>query len=284
MAAERGRRVSAPARCAPGRRPWVRSRLSPPRLLKESLSGNSKTAMVAAGQPGGRQRGGDASTLRYAAQARSIVTAARVNEDLSAGSSGVRLGSSGVRLRARVSPPSLSSKSVKMSGLRESRWCSSQAALQQRSPPPADCGESAGEQAGRAGPGRAGASGSRRPPWPAAAAPALRALRRPNSSPVLPASCPARVLSCPSPVLPEPSRPCPSPRVLSSPSPRPARLPSCPSPALPEPRPARASRPARAPAVLPAAARRAWRLWCGLAPAQSFPLHPLSLLQRGHFH
>lgn len=54
-------------------------------LLKESLSGNSKTAMVAAVSPAGGSVEETLSTLRYAAQARSIVTAARVNEDLSAG-------------------------------------------------------------------------------------------------------------------------------------------------------------------------------------------------------
>ncbi|XP_040119169.1 kinesin-like protein KIF14 [Oryx dammah] len=54
-------------------------------LLKESLSGNSKTAMVAAVSPAGSSVEETLSTLRYAAQARSIVTAARVNEDLSAG-------------------------------------------------------------------------------------------------------------------------------------------------------------------------------------------------------
>ncbi|XDB58875.1 hypothetical protein ABFV05_012491 [Capra hircus] len=53
-------------------------------LLKESLSGNSKTAMVAAVSPAGSSVEETLSTLRYAAQARSIVTAARVNEDLSA--------------------------------------------------------------------------------------------------------------------------------------------------------------------------------------------------------
>ncbi|XP_010829379.1 PREDICTED: kinesin-like protein KIF14 [Bison bison bison] len=54
-------------------------------LLKESLSGNSKTAMVATVSPAGSSVEETLSTLRYAAQARSIVTAARVNEDLSAG-------------------------------------------------------------------------------------------------------------------------------------------------------------------------------------------------------
>ncbi|XP_065792405.1 kinesin-like protein KIF14 [Muntiacus reevesi] len=53
-------------------------------LLKESLSGNSKTAMVATVSPAGSSVEETLSTLRYAAQARSIVTAARVNEDLSA--------------------------------------------------------------------------------------------------------------------------------------------------------------------------------------------------------
>uniref|UniRef100_A0A8C6CVH8 Kinesin-like protein KIF14 n=1 Tax=Moschus moschiferus TaxID=68415 RepID=A0A8C6CVH8_MOSMO len=53
-------------------------------LLKESLSGNSKTAMVAAVSPAGSSVEETLSTLRFAAQARSIATAARVNEDLSA--------------------------------------------------------------------------------------------------------------------------------------------------------------------------------------------------------
>ncbi|XP_043779901.1 kinesin-like protein KIF14 [Cervus elaphus] len=53
-------------------------------LLKESLSGNSKTAMIATVSPAGSSVEETLSTLRYAAQARSIVTAARVNEDLSA--------------------------------------------------------------------------------------------------------------------------------------------------------------------------------------------------------
>lgn len=109
-----GRRVSAP-RCAlrfPGARVSGRCS-SPPRLLKESLSGNSKTAMVAAVSPAGSSVEETLSTLRYAAQARSIATAARVNEDLSAGL--IR-----GEAQARVSSPSLSPV-VKMSGLRESR-------------------------------------------------------------------------------------------------------------------------------------------------------------------
>lgn len=92
----------------------------PPRLLKESLSGNSKTAMIATVSPAGSSVEETLSTLRYAAQARSIVTAARVNEDLSA-----RLIRGERRLRpegrwARVSSKILTLV-VKMSGLRELR-------------------------------------------------------------------------------------------------------------------------------------------------------------------
>ncbi|XP_045674220.1 kinesin-like protein KIF14 isoform X1 [Phyllostomus hastatus] len=53
-------------------------------LLKESLGGNSKTAMVATVSPAASSVEETLSTLRYARQARSIVNVARVNEDASA--------------------------------------------------------------------------------------------------------------------------------------------------------------------------------------------------------
>ncbi|XP_053769371.1 kinesin-like protein KIF14 isoform X3 [Desmodus rotundus] len=53
-------------------------------LLKESLGGNSKTAMVATVSPAASSVEETLSTLRYACQARSIVNVARVNEDASA--------------------------------------------------------------------------------------------------------------------------------------------------------------------------------------------------------
>ncbi|XP_016067109.1 PREDICTED: kinesin-like protein KIF14 [Miniopterus natalensis] len=53
-------------------------------LLKESLGGNSKTAMVATVSPAASSVEETLSTLRYARQARSIVNVARVNEDTSA--------------------------------------------------------------------------------------------------------------------------------------------------------------------------------------------------------
>ncbi|XP_054432470.1 kinesin-like protein KIF14 [Pteronotus mesoamericanus] len=53
-------------------------------LLKESLGGNSKTAMVATVSPAASCLEETLSTLRYARQARSIVNVARVNEDASA--------------------------------------------------------------------------------------------------------------------------------------------------------------------------------------------------------
>lgn len=58
--------------------------LFPQRLLKESLGGNSKTAMVATVSPAASSVEETLSTLRYARQARSIVNVARVNEDASA--------------------------------------------------------------------------------------------------------------------------------------------------------------------------------------------------------
>ena len=51
------------------------------RLLKESLGGNSKTAMIATISPANHHTDETLSTLRYAQTARSIVNLARVNED-----------------------------------------------------------------------------------------------------------------------------------------------------------------------------------------------------------
>lgn len=74
-----------------GRRlPWAegaQAEADPPRprrLLKESLGGNSKTAMIATVSPAASSLEETLSTLRYARQARSIVNVARVNEDTSA--------------------------------------------------------------------------------------------------------------------------------------------------------------------------------------------------------
>uniref|UniRef100_A0A8C9WS37 Kinesin-like protein KIF14 n=1 Tax=Sander lucioperca TaxID=283035 RepID=A0A8C9WS37_SANLU len=53
-------------------------------LLKESLGGNSKTAMIATLSPAGSNVEESLSTLRYAQQARTIINVAKVNEDTSA--------------------------------------------------------------------------------------------------------------------------------------------------------------------------------------------------------
>ncbi|XP_039985458.1 kinesin-like protein KIF14 [Xiphias gladius] len=53
-------------------------------LLKESLGGNSKTAMIATLSPAGSYVDESLSTLRYAQQARTIINVAKVNEDTSA--------------------------------------------------------------------------------------------------------------------------------------------------------------------------------------------------------
>ncbi|XP_049714360.1 kinesin-like protein KIF14 isoform X1 [Elephas maximus indicus] len=53
-------------------------------LLKESLGGNSKTAMIATVSPAGSSIDETLSTLRYANQARLIVNIAKVNEDMNA--------------------------------------------------------------------------------------------------------------------------------------------------------------------------------------------------------
>lgn len=54
------------------------------RLLKESLGGNSKTAMLATVSPAAVNLEETLSTLRYAKQARSIINVAKVNEDSNA--------------------------------------------------------------------------------------------------------------------------------------------------------------------------------------------------------
>ncbi len=51
------------------------------RLLKDSLGGNSKTAMIATVSPSITHYEETLSTLRYASQARCIVNRARINED-----------------------------------------------------------------------------------------------------------------------------------------------------------------------------------------------------------
>uniref|UniRef100_A0A4W5ME07 Kinesin-like protein KIF14 n=1 Tax=Hucho hucho TaxID=62062 RepID=A0A4W5ME07_9TELE len=53
-------------------------------LLKESLGGNSKTAMIATLSPAGSNVEESLSTLRYAKQARMIINMAKVNEDTNA--------------------------------------------------------------------------------------------------------------------------------------------------------------------------------------------------------
>ncbi|XP_017268937.1 kinesin-like protein KIF14 isoform X2 [Kryptolebias marmoratus] len=53
-------------------------------LLKESLGGNSKTAMIATVSPAGSSVEESLSTLRYAQQARTIINVAKVNEDTNA--------------------------------------------------------------------------------------------------------------------------------------------------------------------------------------------------------
>ena len=58
--------------------------LSDSRLLKESLGGNSKTAMIATLSPAASNVEESLSTLRYAQQARMIINVAKVNEDTNA--------------------------------------------------------------------------------------------------------------------------------------------------------------------------------------------------------
>ena len=144
---------------------------SPRRLLKESLSGNSKTAMVATVSPAGSSVEETLSTLRYAAQARSIVTAARVNEDLSAGL--IR----GERLRREGRWAGVSSHSltpvVKISGFRVEGFALTLAAAAPRRLPAGSRQEEPGMGRGR------GASGSRgRPTAQRRASPALRPSHR----------------------------------------------------------------------------------------------------------
>ncbi|KAB0406596.1 hypothetical protein E2I00_010406, partial [Balaenoptera physalus] len=75
-----GKVISALSEQASGRRTFIPYR----ELLKESLSGNSKTSMIATVSPAASSVEETLSTLRYATQARMIVNAARVNEDVSA--------------------------------------------------------------------------------------------------------------------------------------------------------------------------------------------------------
>ncbi|XP_072804900.1 kinesin-like protein KIF14 isoform X2 [Vicugna pacos] len=80
-----GKVISALSERAHGRRVFVPYRESVLTwLLKESLSGNSKTAMVATVSPAASSVEETLGALRYAAQARAIVNVARVNEDVSA--------------------------------------------------------------------------------------------------------------------------------------------------------------------------------------------------------
>ncbi|XP_015423931.1 PREDICTED: kinesin-like protein KIF14 [Myotis davidii] len=80
-----GKVISALAEHGGGRRAFIPYRESVLTwLLKESLGGNSKTAMIATVSPASSSLEETLSTLRYARQARSIVNRARVNEDASA--------------------------------------------------------------------------------------------------------------------------------------------------------------------------------------------------------
>ncbi|XP_066881855.1 kinesin-like protein KIF14 [Kogia breviceps] len=80
-----GKVISALSEQASGRRTFIPYRESVLTwLLKESLSGNSKTSMIATVSPAASSVEETLSTLRYATQARMIVNAARVNEDVSA--------------------------------------------------------------------------------------------------------------------------------------------------------------------------------------------------------
>ena len=60
---------------------WNNIFVFPQRLLKESLGGNAKTAMIATISPSSLHVEETLSTLRYAKQARSIINIAKVNED-----------------------------------------------------------------------------------------------------------------------------------------------------------------------------------------------------------
>lgn len=144
--------------------------------------------MVATVSPAGSSVEETLSTLRYAAQARSIVTAARVNEDLSAGLiRGERLGLEG--RWAGVSSHSLTSV-VKISGFRAEAFPLRLAAAAPRHLPgrPAPSAQGAGRRGrGWGGPGGSGSSGrpalsarSPRFPSPASLPPRLDGAWRPR--------------------------------------------------------------------------------------------------------
>uniref|UniRef100_A0A8C8UN64 Kinesin-like protein KIF14 n=2 Tax=Peromyscus maniculatus bairdii TaxID=230844 RepID=A0A8C8UN64_PERMB len=80
-----GKVISALSEQAGGRRVFIPYRESVLTwLLKESLGGNSKTAMIATVSPAASNIEETLSTLRYATQARLIVNIAKVNEDMNA--------------------------------------------------------------------------------------------------------------------------------------------------------------------------------------------------------
>ncbi|KFO30491.1 Kinesin-like protein KIF14 [Fukomys damarensis] len=79
-----GKVISALSEQANRKRVFIPYRESILTLLKESLGGNSKTAMIATISPAASNIEETLSTLRYANQARLIVNIARVNEDMNA--------------------------------------------------------------------------------------------------------------------------------------------------------------------------------------------------------
>ncbi|XP_052055961.1 kinesin-like protein KIF14 [Apodemus sylvaticus] len=80
-----GKVISALSEQAHGKRVFIPYRESTLTwLLKESLGGNSKTAMIATISPAANNIEETLSTLRYATQARLIVNVAKVNEDMNA--------------------------------------------------------------------------------------------------------------------------------------------------------------------------------------------------------
>nr|AAI58133.1 Kif14 protein [Mus musculus] len=80
-----GKVISALSEQANGKRVFIPYRESTLTwLLKESLGGNSKTAMIATVSPAASNIEETLSTLRYATQARLIVNIAKVNEDMNA--------------------------------------------------------------------------------------------------------------------------------------------------------------------------------------------------------
>ncbi|ERE74316.1 kinesin-like protein KIF14-like protein [Cricetulus griseus] len=79
-----GKVISALSDQASGKRVFIPYRESVLTLLKESLGGNSKTAMIATISPAASNIEETLSTLRYATQARLIVNIAKVNEDMNA--------------------------------------------------------------------------------------------------------------------------------------------------------------------------------------------------------